>query len=142
MILITGKNGQLGWELRRALAPLGPVTAVDATELPLEDSAAIRRVIRKLRPTIVVNAAAHTDLDRAAEQGELAMAINGVAPAIIADEVKRLGGGLVHYSTRLRLRRREKGRLRRRATRRGRRASTARAGWRGRRACAASASRT
>lgn len=99
MILITGKNGQLGWELRRALAPLGTVAALDAAELPLEDTAAIRRVIRKLRPTIVVNAAAHTDLERAGEQGDLAMAINGAAPAIIADEVKRLGGGLVHYST-------------------------------------------
>jgi len=99
MILITGKNGQLGWELRRALAPLGPITALDATELPLEDTDAIRRVIRKLRPTIVVNAAAHTDLDRAEEHGDLAMAINGAAPAILADEVKRLGGGLVHYST-------------------------------------------
>ena len=99
MILITGKNGQLGWELRRALAPLGPVTAVDAAEMPLEDTGAIRRVIRKLRPTIVVNAAALTDLERAEEQGDLAMAVNGAAPAIIADEVKRLGGGLVHFST-------------------------------------------
>lgn len=99
MILITGKNGQLGWELRRALAPLGAITALDATELPLEDTGAIRRVIRKLRPTIVINTAAHSDLDRAEEQGDLAMAINGAAPAVIADEVKRLGGGLVHYST-------------------------------------------
>ncbi len=99
MILITGRDGQLGWELRRALAPLGPVAALDAAELPLEDTAAIRRVIRKLRPTLVLNAAAHADPDRAEEQGDLAMAINGAAPAIIADEVKRLGGGLVHYST-------------------------------------------
>lgn len=99
MILITGKNGQLGRELRRALAPLGQITAVDATELPLEDTAAIRRVIRKLRPTIVVNTAAQSDPDRAEENGDLAMAVNGAAPAIIADEVKRLGGGLVHYST-------------------------------------------
>ena len=67
--------------------------------MPLEDSGAIRRVIRKLRPTIVVNTAAHTDPDRAEENGDLAMAINGAAPAIIADEVKRLGGGLVHFST-------------------------------------------
>lgn len=96
MILITGKDGLLGWELRRTLAPLGPLTALDAAELPLEDSAAIRRVIRKLRPMIVVNTA---DLDRAEEQGDLAMAINGAAPAIIADELKRVGGGLVHFST-------------------------------------------
>lgn len=99
MILITGKSGRLGWELRRALAPLGPISAVDAAELPLEDSGAIRRVIRKLRPTIVVNAASLSDMDRAEGQGELAMAVNGAAPAILADEVKRLGGGLVHFST-------------------------------------------
>jgi dTDP-4-dehydrorhamnose reductase len=98
MILITGKDGPLGWELRRALAPLGPVTAVGAAELSLEDTGALRRLIRKLRPTIVVNAAAHTDPDGAEEQGELAMAVNGVAPAVIADEIKRLGGGLVHFS--------------------------------------------
>jgi dTDP-4-dehydrorhamnose reductase len=99
MILVTGKNGRLGWELRRALAPLGPVAAVDAAELPLEDTGAIRRVIRKLRPTIVVNAAGFSDVDRAEEQGDLAMAVNGAAPAVIADEVKRIGGGMLHYST-------------------------------------------
>jgi len=99
MILITGKNGQLGWELRRTLAPLGAVTAVDVEEMPLNDTDAIRRVIRKLRPTLVVNAAAYTAVDRAEDEPELAMAVNGVAPAVIADEVKRLGGGLVHYST-------------------------------------------
>lgn len=98
MILITGKNGQLGWELRRALAPLGALAALGDDELPLENEAAIRRVIRKLRPTLVVNAAAHTELDSTEEQAELALAINGAAPAIIAEEVKRQGGGLVHFS--------------------------------------------
>jgi dTDP-4-dehydrorhamnose reductase len=99
MILITGKNGQLGWELRRTLAPLGALTAVDVDEMPLHDTDAIRRVIRKLRPTLVVNAAAYTAVDRAEDEPDLAMAVNGVAPAVLADEVKRLGGGLVHYST-------------------------------------------
>lgn len=99
MILVTGKNGQLGYELCRTLAPFGPLTAVDVEEMPLQDTAAIRRVIREVRPTLVVNAAAHTAVDRAEDEPELAMAINGVAPAVIADEVKRLGGGLVHYST-------------------------------------------
>jgi len=98
MILVTGKHGQLGWELRRALAPLGPVAAVGPGELHLEDAAEIRRVLRKLRPTIVVNAAAYTGADGAEGQEELAMAVNGVAPAVIADEVRRLGGGLVHFS--------------------------------------------
>lgn len=99
MILVTGKSGQLGWELRRALAPLGPLVAVDVEEMPLEDTDAIRRTIRRLRPTLVVNAAAYTAVDRAEDEAEQAMAVNGVAPAVIADEVKSLGGGLVHYST-------------------------------------------
>ena len=99
MILITGRNGQLGWELRRTLAPLGPVTAVDVEEMPLDDTDAIRRVVRKLRPSLIVNAAAHTAVDRAEDEPDLALAVNGVAPAVLADEVKRLGGGIVHYST-------------------------------------------
>lgn len=99
MILVTGKNGQLGWELRRALAPLAPITAVDLDEMPLQDTDAIRRVIRKVRPALVVNAAAYTAVDAAEEDQEAAMAVNGVAPAVIADEMKKLGGAVVHYST-------------------------------------------
>jgi dTDP-4-dehydrorhamnose reductase len=99
MILLTGKNGQLGWELRRTLAPLGPIVAVDVEEMPLDDTAAIRRVVREVRPTLIVNAAAYTAVDRAEDEPELAMAVNGVAPAILADEARRLGGAVVHYST-------------------------------------------
>ncbi|HEY5998803.1 MAG TPA: dTDP-4-dehydrorhamnose reductase [bacterium] len=99
MILVTGANGQLGWELRRTLAPLGPLTAVDVAEMPLEDTAAIRRVVREVRPALIVNAAAYTAVDRAEDEPELAMAVNGVAPAVLADEAKRLGAAIVHYST-------------------------------------------
>jgi dTDP-4-dehydrorhamnose reductase len=99
MILLTGKNGQLGWELRRTLAPLGPLVAVDVGEMRLDDTAAIRRVVREVRPTLIVNAAAHTAVDRAEDEPELALAVNGVAPAVLADEARRLGGGIVHYST-------------------------------------------
>lgn len=99
MILLTGKNGQLGWELRRTLAPLGPLVAVDVEEMPLDDTAAIRRVVREVRPTLIVNAAAYTAVDRAEDEPELAMAVNGVAPAVLADEARRLGGAIVHYST-------------------------------------------
>jgi dTDP-4-dehydrorhamnose reductase len=98
-ILVTGACGQLGWELRRALAPLGPVRAVDVDEMPLEDTAAIRRLVRAVRPALCVNAAAYTAVDRAEEEAEAAMAVNGVAPAVLADEMKRLGGAIVHYST-------------------------------------------
>lgn len=99
MILVTGANGQLGWELRRALAPLGPLVAVDVDEMPLDDTAAIRRVVRELRPALIVNAAAYTAVDRAEDEPDLALAVNGVAPAVLADEAKRLGGAIVHYST-------------------------------------------
>jgi dTDP-4-dehydrorhamnose reductase len=99
MILLTGKNGQLGWELRRTLAPLGPLVAVDVEELKLEDTAAIRRLVREVRPALIVNAAAYTAVDRAEDEPDLAMAVNGVAPAILADEARRLGGAIVHYST-------------------------------------------
>jgi dTDP-4-dehydrorhamnose reductase len=99
MILLTGKNGQLGWELRRTLAPLGPLVAVDVEEMPLDDTAAIRRVVREVQPALIVNAAAYTAVDRAEDEPELAMAVNGVAPAVLADEARRLGGAIVHYST-------------------------------------------
>ena len=98
-ILVTGAHGQLGWELRRALAPLGPVTAVDVDEMPLHDTSAIRETMRRVRPALVVNAAAYTAVDAAEEDQEAAMAVNGVAPAVLAEEVKRLGGAIVHYST-------------------------------------------
>lgn len=98
-ILITGRNGQLGFELCRTLAPLGPIVAVDVDEMPLEDTAAIRKTVRALRPSLIVNAAAYTAVDRAEDEADLALAVNGVAPAVLADEMKSLGGALVHYST-------------------------------------------
>ena len=90
MILLTGKDGQLGWELRRTLAPLGPLVAVDVGEMPLDDTAAIRRVVREVQPALIVNAAAYTAVDRAEDEPELAMAVNGVAPAVLADEARRI----------------------------------------------------
>jgi dTDP-4-dehydrorhamnose reductase len=99
VILVTGAQGQLGYELRRALAPLGPVTAVDIGEMPLHDTAAIRATIRALRPSLLLNAGAYTAVDQAEDDPDLALAVNAVAPAVMADEMKRLGGALVHYST-------------------------------------------
>lgn len=98
-ILITGKNGQVGWELERTLAPLGEVIALDRRRMDLRDPDSIREVIRKLRPRIVVNAAAYTDVDKAETEPDTAMAVNGVAPGIIAEEMRILNGLLVHYST-------------------------------------------
>lgn len=98
-ILLTGKNGQVGWELERALAPLGEVIACDRTELDLANSEQIVAVVRETKPQIIVNAAAYTAVDKAESEPELAHAINGRAPGILANEAKMLGALLVHYST-------------------------------------------
>ena len=98
-ILLLGKNGQIGWELQRTLAPLGEVIALGRQELDLLDQGAIRKTIRSRRPSIVVNAAAYTAVDKAEEEPDLAMAVNGIAPAILAEECSLLGAFLLHYST-------------------------------------------
>jgi dTDP-4-dehydrorhamnose reductase len=98
-ILVTGANGQVGWELRRALATLGEVQALDRAGLDLADSGQLRAVVRSLAPNLIVNAAAYTAVDKAESEPALAMAINSVAPAILAEECKRLGALLIHYST-------------------------------------------
>jgi dTDP-4-dehydrorhamnose reductase len=98
-ILLTGKNGQVGWELRRTLAPLGKVVAVDAQELDLADPAAIREAVRSVRPDIIVNPAAYTAVDKAESEHGLAQAVNGEAPGVFAEEARALGAWMVHYST-------------------------------------------
>lgn len=98
-ILLTGSNGQVGRELQRALAPLGSVVALDRHGLDLANPVAIRRVIRDCRPALIVNAAAYTAVDRAESEPEKAMAVNGIAPGILAEEARRLDALLVHYST-------------------------------------------
>ncbi|MGA7985152.1 MAG: dTDP-4-dehydrorhamnose reductase [Burkholderiales bacterium] len=98
-ILLTGRNGQVGWELERALAPLGEVVATDRSTLDLADPDAIQRVVREVKPDIIVNAAAYTAVDKAESEPELAMRINGFVPGVFAEEAKRLGALLVHYST-------------------------------------------
>lgn len=98
-ILVPGRNGQVGWELQTALAPLGTVIGVDIGEMDLSNPDSIRRVMREKEPGIVVNAAAYTAVDKAESEPELAMQVNGIAPGILADEAKRLNALLVHYST-------------------------------------------
>lgn len=98
-ILLTGRNGQVGWELQRTLKPLGEVTALDVDELDLTSPGSIRRVVREIKPDVIVNAAAYTAVDRAEKEPELAQAINGTAPGILAEEAKKLNALLVHYST-------------------------------------------
>ena len=98
-ILLTGKNGQVGWELRRSLMPLGEIVATDREEMDLADPDAIRRMVRDVKPDIIVNPGAYTAVDQAESEPELAMKINGEAPGVMAEEAKRLGALLVHYST-------------------------------------------
>ncbi|MBZ0094024.1 MAG: dTDP-4-dehydrorhamnose reductase [Sulfuricella sp.] len=98
-ILLVGKNGQVGWELQRTLAPLGDVVAVDRQGMDLANPDSIRGAIRTIRPDLIVNAAAYTAVDKAESEPDLAMAINGIAPGIMAEEAKRLGAAMVHYST-------------------------------------------
>lgn len=98
-ILVTGANGQVGWELVRCLLPLGEVVAADRRIMDLSDSYAIRDVVRGIKPDLIVNAAAYTAVDRAEEETRLAEQINGHAPGVMAEEVAKLGGLMVHYST-------------------------------------------
>ncbi|MBE7422990.1 MAG: dTDP-4-dehydrorhamnose reductase [Zoogloeaceae bacterium] len=98
-ILLTGKNGQVGWELARALLPLGNVAAFDHAGLDLAVAAAVRRKLDEVRPDAIVNAAAYTAVDRAESEPELASAINAAAPALLAQEAARRGALLIHYST-------------------------------------------
>jgi len=98
-ILLTGKNGQVGFELQRALAPLGELLAVDQSECDMADAQAIRRLARSFNPDIIVNPAAYTAVDKAESEPELAHAINTVAPGVLGEEAAKQGAWVVHYST-------------------------------------------
>jgi dTDP-4-dehydrorhamnose reductase len=98
-ILLIGKNGQLGSELSRALFPLGSLISVDYPEIDLTSDTAIRAVIRRASPDIIINAAAYTNVDKAESEAQLVHAVNAVAPGILAEEARLLNAGLIHYST-------------------------------------------
>jgi dTDP-4-dehydrorhamnose reductase len=98
-VLITGARGQLGWELQRTFAPTGEVLALDRRDLDLADGARLRRAVREASPDLILNAAAYTGVDAAEAAPAVAMAVNGVAPGILAEEARGLGAALVHFST-------------------------------------------
>lgn len=103
-ILLLGKNGQVGWELQRSLAPLGELIALDRLAVnglcgDLSDLDALRATIRQAKPDVIVNAAAYTAVDKAESETELADRVNGQASQVMAQEIASLGGWLVHYST-------------------------------------------
>ena len=98
-ILLTGRNGQVGWELVQRLGALGELTATGRDELDLADGKAVRRAVSEGRPQLIINAGAYTAVDRAESEAELAQRINAAAPGVLAEEAARLGALLVHYST-------------------------------------------
>jgi dTDP-4-dehydrorhamnose reductase len=98
-ILVTGRNGQVGFELERALAPLGEVVAIDQSECDLTNPDAIRELVRRVAPDVIVNPAAYTAVDRAESDATTAFAVNAHAPRILGEEAARLGAMVVHYST-------------------------------------------
>ncbi|WAC75163.1 dTDP-4-dehydrorhamnose reductase [Roseateles sp. SL47] len=99
-LLLLGKTGQLGWELQRALAPLGELVALDRHEGgDLSDSSALAATVRRVAPDVIVNAAAYTAVDKAESDQAAARQINATAVGVLASEAKALGALLVHYST-------------------------------------------
>ncbi len=102
-ILLLGKNGQVGWELQRSLAPLGEVTALDRHSQDLcgdlSNLQGLAATVQAVRPDLIVNAAAHTAVDKAESEPELARIVNALAPGVLAQEANQLGAWLVHYST-------------------------------------------
>ena len=98
-VLLLGADGQLGWELRRSLLPLGDVVALGRAQADLADASALRGLLQRLRPQLVVNAAAYTAVDRAESEPELAWKVNAEAPRVLAEHAADSGAWLVHYST-------------------------------------------
>ena len=102
-ILLLGKGGQVGWELQRSLSVLGHVTALDHDSTghcgDFANPAGIADTVRALRPDIIVNAAAHTAVDKAESEPDLARLLNATTPGVLAEEAARLGVWLIHYST-------------------------------------------
>ena len=98
-VMVTGCRGQVGSEVARAFAGVAEVAAFDRATLDLEDAGSLAARIRELRPEVIVNCAAYTAVDQAESDEARALAINGVAPGVMADEARRLGAVLLHFST-------------------------------------------
>lgn len=98
-ILLTGSQGQLGWELRQRLAVFGEVLVPDRRSLDLSDPAQVARFVREQAPGIIINAAAYTDVERAESEAALARTVNALSPGAMADEARKLGALMVHFSS-------------------------------------------
>jgi len=98
-ILLTGKDGQIGFSLHKKLASLGELIAIDRHELDLENSEAIKRFVDKIKPDIIINPAAYTDVDKAEFEKLLAQQINAIAPKVLAEKASELNIPMIHFST-------------------------------------------
>ncbi|MEZ0318299.1 MAG: dTDP-4-dehydrorhamnose reductase [Methylophilaceae bacterium] len=98
-ILLIGRDGQVGWELQRALALLGELYAINSADCDLADTKKLRAIITGFKPDFIVNAAAYTAVDKAETDIELARAVNATVPGVMAEEALKLGAWLIHYST-------------------------------------------
>jgi len=98
-IVLFGKNGQLGWEFQRILPIFGEVISLERTELDLSDLQAIQKILSELKPNLIINASAYTEVDLAEKETDLAMKINGLAPGLMAEISRKLNAALIHYST-------------------------------------------
>jgi dTDP-4-dehydrorhamnose reductase len=98
-ILLLGKDGQVGWELQRALAPLGELVSLGRAEADLEDHAKLAQTLAAQAPSVIVNAAAYTAVDKAESEPDKAARINAGAPAVLAEYARQHKAWLVHYST-------------------------------------------
>jgi dTDP-4-dehydrorhamnose reductase len=98
-ILLFGKHGQLGWELHRSLQGLGEILAYDYPEVDFRESSSLKRLVEDIKPQLVVNAAAYTDVDRAESEPQLAKLINSDTPGILSEACREQGAAFIHYST-------------------------------------------
>ena len=98
-LLVTGANGQVGWELSRSLMPVGEVVAVGHAEFDLSQPQTLPGLIRELKPAVIVNAAAYTSVDQAEDEERLATTVNSTAVGVLAEEARKAGALLIHYST-------------------------------------------
>jgi dTDP-4-dehydrorhamnose reductase len=98
-ILLLGKLGQLGWELHRALSPLGEIVALDYPDIDLAHAESLPQLLKDTQPEVIVNATAYNAVDRAESEPEIAYAVNARAPGLLAEHARKLGAALIHYST-------------------------------------------
>ena len=98
-ILLIGKTGQIGGELKKLAGDLGTLITIDRKQLDLSHPESIEASVLSIQPEIIINAAAYTGVDKAEEEPRLAMAVNGTGPGLLAKAAKKVGAGLIHYST-------------------------------------------